>query len=394
MLWAQDLKMEPVLGVFAGLWLENQTVPEDDLQPYIDSALDELEFLTGDASTPWGARRESLGHGPFEINYVEIGNEDSLHEGIETYEAYRFDMFYNAIRDAYPNITIIASYYDVEGDHPPYDAWGDFHQYAVPVQMSSEFGYFDNDTTSVEHPVLIGEYAVVGYDQPGVSVRTSDTPRSRLPFWYGSVAEAIFLLGAERNAHKIMGSAYAPTFQNLNRWEWEPDMIQYDAYPGHTTFSTSYHVFEMLSGTRITENLPMTITDGGYGPAYFVAGRNDDTGSHIAKFAVYNSSTDVPFHVQFEGVKAGGIGSLTYITAPMNSSTTVGNDVVQRHSSMVQAGDDGKFSFDLPEYSVAVLEIGADSAGAGCDYSSSGSRSGWKGHRHWRQRQHHKHWTS
>lgn len=111
--------MAPVLAVFAGLWLEEQTVPQSELQPYIDSASDELEFLTGDASAPWSARREELGYGPFEINYVEIGNEDSLNNGTRTYEAYRFDMFYQAIREAYSNITIIASYYDVNGTTPP-----------------------------------------------------------------------------------------------------------------------------------------------------------------------------------------------------------------------------------------------------------------------------------
>lgn len=137
LLWVQDLGKKPLLAVFAGLWLEGQIVPQGELQPYIDSALNELEFLTGDASTPWGARREALGYGPFEINFVEIGKEDSLNDGTETYEAYRFDMFYKAIRAAYPNITIIASYYDVDATTPPYDAWGDFHEYAVPVQMSS-----------------------------------------------------------------------------------------------------------------------------------------------------------------------------------------------------------------------------------------------------------------
>lgn len=171
-------------------------------------------------------------------------------------------------------------------------------------------------------------------------------------------------------------------------------MIQYDAYPGHTTSSTSYYVFEILSGTRITENLPMAITDGGFGPAYFVAGRNDQTGSHIAKFAVYHSSSEVPFRVGFEGVGAGASGNLTYITAPMNASNTVGNDVVEHHSNLIQADVNGAFSFKLPEYSVAVLEINADSAGDGCDYSDSTNRPGWKGWKHWRQHEHQGHWNN
>lgn len=166
MLWAEDLNMEVILGVWAGLWLNGTHVPQDELQPYIQSALDELEFLTGDTSTQWGSYRAQLGHPePFTVNFVEVGNEDSLSDGKDTYGAYRFEMFYHAIKDAYPNMTIISSYYDVDEStgEPPFGATGDFHEYAIPVQMSSQFGYFDNYTRG--HPLFLGEYAVVEYDQ-------------------------------------------------------------------------------------------------------------------------------------------------------------------------------------------------------------------------------------
>lgn len=163
MLWSQDLGMEPVLAVWAGLWLNGTHVPKDDLQPYIQLALDEIEFLMGDTSTQWGAYRAQLGYPePFTINFVEVGNEDSLSNGKHTYGLYRFPMFYKAIKAAYPHMTIISSYYDVGPVTPPFDASGDFHEYAAPVQMSSQFGYFDNYTDA--HPLLLGEYAVVTYD--------------------------------------------------------------------------------------------------------------------------------------------------------------------------------------------------------------------------------------
>lgn len=86
----------------------------------------------------------------------------------------------------------------------------------------------------------------------------------------------------------------------------------------------------MLSNTRITENLPTT--EATFGPAYWVAGRNDITGSHILKAAVYNSTGDVVFNVNFEGVGAYANGKLTYLTAPMNASSTIGNNVVKTTS--------------------------------------------------------------
>lgn len=70
--WADDLGMDVSLAVWDGHYLDGTVLAEDELQPYIQAALDELEFLMGDASTKWGAVRESLGHGPWNIPYVEM----------------------------------------------------------------------------------------------------------------------------------------------------------------------------------------------------------------------------------------------------------------------------------------------------------------------------------
>jgi alpha-N-arabinofuranosidase len=245
------------------------------------------------------------------------------------------------------------------------------------VQLSSQFGFFDNYTS--DHPILIGEYAIVDYDHfnqssPGWQ---QGATRAFTPFWYGTVAEAIFLLGAERNSDKIIGAAYAPGFQNWNRWEWIPDLISFDADPAHTTLSTSHHMLSLFSGTRITENLPMEGAD--FGPAYYVAGRSNVTGSHILKAAVYNSTGDVPFNVVFEGVGAGSTATLTYLTAPMNASQPIGGNIVETHVAQIGAASDGSFVFSLPEYSVAVLDV------AGREKADS---SHWKGCKDWKHSKH------
>ena len=105
MLWAKDLGMEPVLAVWSGHYLDGTSIPKNQIYTYVQAALDELEFLMGDTSTTWGSRRASLGYPePFEIHFVEVGNEDSLSDGAPTYSAYRFEAFYNAISKAYPNM--------------------------------------------------------------------------------------------------------------------------------------------------------------------------------------------------------------------------------------------------------------------------------------------------
>ena len=216
-------------------------------------------------------------------------------------------------------------------------------------------------------------------DRPGFNAPTwtNTSLRAMFPFWYGSIAEAIYLLSAERNADKIIGAGYAPGFMNLNRWQWIPDMIAYDANPAHLVLSTSYQVVQLLSSIRITETLPTS--EAKFGPAYWVAGRSDETGSHIFKAVVYNSTADVPFDVTFDGVGAGVAGTLTWLTAPMNGSNYVNSDIVEKHESTVTSDSNGAFNFDMPMYSIGILEVGAQAAG----YESPRSRHGWQGNHQW-----------
>jgi alpha-N-arabinofuranosidase len=98
---------------------------------------------------------------------------------------------------------------------------------------------------------------------------------------------------------------------------------------------------------------------------------------------VYNSTGNVPFDVNFEGVGAYANGKLTYLTAPMNASSTIGNNVVKTTTENVRANAQGQFSFSLPEYSVAVFEVTAENCGQGYHYGSKSSRRGWQGWKNW-----------
>ena len=201
------------------------------------------------------------------------------------------------------------------------------------------------------------------------------------PFWYGSIAEAIYLLSAERNSDNILGAGYAPGFMNLNRWEWIPDMIAYDANPANLILSTSYYVVQLFASVRITETLP---TSGGYDPAYWVAGKGEADDSRIVKAVVYNSTGNVPFNVEFAGIGHGAVGQLTYLTAPMNASNYVNQNYVETHKETIHAKGN-TFSWEMPEYSVGILEVG-DCGGYG-DGSGGwthgwGRGGGWNHHGH------------
>lgn len=256
----------------------------------------------------------------------------------------------------YPHIQIIASTIDTKLPASNQVA-GDYHLYAYPDYLVSKFNMFDQNNTAWAKS-LIGEYANTLPNQGGLPPVPATSQAEPFPFWEGSVAEAIFLLGAERNAGSTLGAAYAPILQRLSPGasQWSPDLISFTSLPSETVLSTSYHMVSLLSGTRFTETRAVNISDGGFGPAYFAAGQNTDTGAYILKAAIYNSTADVPFTVHFEGVAAGTIANLTVLTAPDPYSTAnIGSDPVAYDHKTLTAASDGSYVFSLPNLSVAVL---------------------------------------
>lgn len=230
-----------VVAVWAGLALNGDITPQDELQPFVDDALNEIEFIVGSVDTPWGARRAELGHPePFNLEYVEVGNEDWLaggDEGWATYEEYRFPMFNDAITAKYPNITVIYSGATTDGapnnthTWPP-DVVGDYHPYREPDDLVEEFNRFDNET--LKH--IVGEVAAVHVN--GGSGWDGDL--HPFPWWIGTVGEAVSMIGYERNADRVLGTYFAPVLRNMNRWQWSITLIQFAADPAITTRSTSW----------------------------------------------------------------------------------------------------------------------------------------------------------
>lgn len=346
--WAKDLKMTPILAVFAGLYLDGTILTAEELRPFVQYALNELEFLMGDSSTHYGRLRISLGFPkPFKITMVEVGNEDENKGGLASYNSYRFRMFYDAIKAKYPKMYVIPSYPSTVLANPkPGDSGGDYHQYPDADTFVEEFGLFDHQ--NLTNKVLVGEYAVR---------TTSNGTRPNYPHWQGTVGEAVFLIGTERNTDRVIGTSYAPLLQNLNFWQWVPDLISFTADPKQTVLSTSYQLVKLFSNNRFTRTLPVK-ADAGFGPAYWVAGVDEKSGSRIVKMAVYNATSDVPVTVSLGSLKVGTKARLIVLTAddPLAQNVLDGPEVVKTTTSTLNAGSKG-FSFKLPNLSIALLKI-------------------------------------
>ncbi|PSN70732.1 glycoside hydrolase [Corynespora cassiicola Philippines] len=374
--WAEDMDLQIVLGVWAGLALNGDVTPQEDLQPFIDDALNEIEFVRGPADSPWGSRRAELGHPePFELNYVEIGNEDWLAGypgGWNSYREYRLEMFYNAIKEVYPEIQVIAS--GATSDPAPEgettgpnleegidftktpSAIGDYHPYREPDELVLEFDRFDND---IGH--IIGEVAATHVN--GATPPRWNGPLYKYPWWIGAVGEAISLIGYERNSDRIPGTFYAPVLKNENKFQWPITLIQFTADPKQTTRAVTWYCWSLFAHHPISHTLP-TSSNSSYGPLYWGAGTDEARdGAFVWKGAVYNTtdSADVPVSVQFQGVTPGTKASLTVLTNSVGdpyayNDPFTGENIVNTTRTEVTAGSSGAFQFSLPELSVAVLD--------------------------------------
>lgn len=222
--WCEAMHAEPLFVINCGM-SHKQSVPLDQLQPYIQSALDAIEYANGPVTSRWGAQRAKDGHpAPFHLRYIEVGNED----GFADYEA-RFAMFYDAIKARFPYIKLIA---DTPVKSRPPDLVDD-HYYASTaffVRQTEALDRYPRDGT----PIYIGEFAV-----------TENAGHGNLN---AALGEAYFMTAIERNADVVKMASYAPLFANVNNMVWNPDAILFNSL--HAYGTPSYWAQWMFSRNR------------------------------------------------------------------------------------------------------------------------------------------------
>ncbi len=245
--WCEDLHMQAVLSVFAGYALQGEHVDAGPkLQPFVQDALDEIEYITGDTTTTWGARRAQDGHPkPFPLKYVEIGNEDSFDRSMN-YDG-RFTQFHDAIKAKYPFIQTIATA-SVRSRKP--DVMDD-HYYRSAADMERDSGHYDHYDRKGSK-IFVGEWA---------SIEGRPTPSHQ-----AALGDAAWLIGLERNSDLVIMEAYAPLLVNVNPGasQWPTNLIGYDAL---TSFgSPSFYVQSMFAKNTGDEVIPTTVSTINSGP--------------------------------------------------------------------------------------------------------------------------------
>jgi len=245
--WCDDMGAEPVLAVYAGYSLKGAHVnPGPDLQPFVQDALDEIEYVTGGADTRWGAQRAKDGHpGPYPLHYVEIGNEDWFDKS-GSYDA-RFAQFYDAIKARWPKMECISTVGNEQPEnkrvHSRTPDLLDEHYYRSVSEFLQEapkrFDAYERKGPNI----FVGEWAA--YETPFVPWDRRSQKEAPTPNMRAAIGDAAWMAGMERNADIIKMNCYAPLLVNVNGRQWRPNLIGYDAL--HAYGSPSYYAIKMFS---------------------------------------------------------------------------------------------------------------------------------------------------
>ncbi|MEO6924173.1 MAG: alpha-L-arabinofuranosidase C-terminal domain-containing protein, partial [Bryocella sp.] len=283
--WCEDLHIEPVLAVYAGYSLKGEKVTsEKNLAPYVQAALDEVEYVTGDTTTKWGAQRAKDGHpAPFPLHYIEIGNEDWLdHSG--SY-AVRYPPFALALRRAYPQYKLIATMRLTKVPQGAEPDVIDDHYYKSPAEMFDLVHHYD-DAPRTGPKIFVGEWAT-----------RSGSPT---PNFGDALGDAAWMTSMERNSDLIVMASYAPLFVNVNpgAMQWATDLIGYDALRSYG--SPSYYA-QCLFAEHLGDSTPKTSISGAQERFFYSA--TVDTKKHVLHLKLVNASNiQQPLEIAVSGL--------------------------------------------------------------------------------------------
>ena len=349
-------------------------VPVDQLDDYIQDALDLVEFANGDITTKWGKVRADMGHPePFNLKYLGVGNEqwdyDEQHGGFGPVFTERLKKFSDALRAKYPNLKLIGT------TGPNSEGW-DFdllqpRMKELKVDLYDEHYYRDEkwflshglryDTYDRKGPrVFAGEYACHGKGKKWNHYETS-------------LYEAAHMTGIERNADLVHMATYAPLFAHVEGWQWRPDAIWYDNLRSFK--SVSYYVQQLFAMNKGTNVLPLTIANpqnakkqvpvaGQEGmDGLFASSVFDKTTGEVIIKVVNTSKQTQPVSIQLSGMK--GTRTAETITLSHNGSMDDENTLDQPEKIVPKIGnlklDAGKKATllldDVPAMSFRIYKV-------------------------------------
>jgi alpha-N-arabinofuranosidase len=353
---AEDLGAEPLPILSCGMACQFNTaelVKMEDLDPYVQDALDLIEFANGDSNTKWGKIRTEMGHPqPFNMKFIGVGNEQWGADYIE-----RYKVFEKAIHAKYPDIKIISgSGPSPDGEFFDY-GWKelkklnaqivDEHYYNSPEWFMKNAGRYDKYDRSGPK-VFAGEYAA-----QSVGVVKPENKNN----WECALSEAAFMTGLERNADVVYMTSYAPLFAHAEGWQWTPDLIWFNNLKSYAT--PNYYVQKLFSNNKGTEVLKITENGKpltGQDHLYSTAVKDESNKGIIIKI-VNTDSANKSVAINPKNISLGKNLTKITLTAPkLSTENGFENEVIQPKEETLSLKK-GNIKIDIPAQSLVILKI-------------------------------------
>ncbi len=327
---------------------QQEGLPMEELDNYIQDVLDLIEYANGSATTEWGKKRVEAGHPePFNLKYIGIGNEDMITEVFEE----RFKKINAAVKKAYPEITVVGTVGPFYEGSDYTEGWRlakeenvdmvDEHYYVDPAWLIYNQDYYDNyDRKGTK--VYLGEWAA---HLPG---RPSNMETA--------LAEALYLTAVERNGDVVSMSSYAPLLAKDNHTQWKPDLIYFSNTEVRPT--TDYHTMRLYgenSGSKYLNSALQVNTDDEKAKARVGASivKDETTGDVIVKM-VNLLPVETEMEVDLTKFYPQGQGTLQAMGTVMSGAPADENASIKTDRISVASPH---FNIPLAPYSFTVLRL-------------------------------------
>ncbi|MCD7901701.1 MAG: alpha-L-arabinofuranosidase [Bacteroides sp.] len=353
--FCEDIGAEPVPVVAAGVPCQNSScggngqqggIPMSQMGDYVQDVLDLIEWANGDVKTKWGKVRAEAGHPkPFNLKYIGIGNEDLITDVFEE----RFTLIYNAVKEKYPEITVIGTVGPFSEGTDYVEGWNvatklgvpmvDEHYYQPPGWFIHNQDYYDRYDRN-KSKVYLGEYAAHLPGRPN-NVETA-------------LAEALYMTTLERNGDVVAMTSYAPLLAKEGFTQWNPDLIYFTNTEVKPT--VGYYVQQLYGQNAGDQYLSGKVS---------VATDREDVRKRIAASVVRDSRTNdvmiklvnllpvaVKSAIKLDKINlADSLASVTVLTGKPDDKT-----VKPVMSTMALSNE---FMYEMPAYSFVVIRAKA-----------------------------------
>lgn len=355
---AEDIGAQPLPILNCGMACQfnsAELASINDVQQYVQDALDLIEFANGDTNTVWGNKRAHMGHpAPFNLKLLGIGNENWGPQYID-----RLKIFQKAINEKYPYVKLITSSgTDPEGAR--FDLLNtalrgmnvdyiDEHYYRRPDWFFKNAKRYDSYTRTGSK-IFAGEYAA--QSDRTVSVNNNNS-------WITAISEAAFMTGLERNAAVVHMASYAPLFAHTDGWQWTPDLIWVNNLQVYGT--PDYYVQKLFSLNKGTSVVPISLNNdvvAGQDSLYASTVMDKATNELIVKI-VNASAKEQNITLTIDGAKKLGKNAICYLmqSANLNHINSFEAPVSLAPQQFKMEIKGKKVPYAAPTYSFTVLRI-------------------------------------